>query len=170
MKESFTKLMKSLYPIRKTDSLLCVATLTVSAYMASSNELHTLTISTWLIIIPILYLVSELILIFIYKKSQELDKKSKLNYSLINQNKKIALKINYSQLLIGNIHILDNSPKLIPVKSLITAKILGIMISLTIIIQFLLPKTLISAGLFALAFIISMIKRFSEGLLEELSD
>jgi hypothetical protein len=44
------------------------------------------------------------------------------------------------------------------------------MISLTIIIQFLLPKTLISAGLFALAFIISMIKRFSEGLLEELSD
>ena len=169
MERSFTKLMKSLYPIRKIDSLLCIATLIVSAYMAS-GELHTLIISIWLIMIPILYLISELILLFIYKKSQKLDKRFKLDYSLVNQDKRITLKTNYSQLLIGNVHILDSSPKLIPVKSLITAKVLGVIISLAVIAQFLLPKTLISAGLFALAFIISMIKISSEGLLEELSD
>jgi hypothetical protein len=171
MKKLLLSVIRKIYLIRRLDSLLCAISYIISAIVTcSAFSKNPLSYNYWLLVFPSLYLITEIILLFIYKKIKLLKKTNRIDYFLINRKSPIVIKEpNHLGISIGNLAgFWSFSYIFIDVESLINSRITGIVIALLMAISILISGQ-DSLDLLLLLFIgfLLAIKMGSEGLIKE---
>lgn len=184
----FLILMRRLYLVRLINSFLCFLSVTTSIFLTAlaiyyeqiaSFLLVPLNFLWWLLIIPALYLSTEIGLLKTYRLAIKLDKDNLLPYTQVNQKKIIifehepGLLPRYQVTMIGNpMSFFDPRINFLEAKTLIKSRSLGIVIGLLtfiLILTNIFLENIATASNFA--FIILMIILLMEKVcIEDLKD
>lgn len=144
----FLVLLKRLYLIRWINSALCFLSILTSIFLTalaayyeelSSLFLVPINFLWWLLIIPVLYLTTEIALLSIYRLAKKLDRTNNLPYDQINKNgiiifeSEVKLSPEYDMTIIGNpACFFDTRINYLDTKTLIKSRAPGITIGLLV--------------------------------------
>lgn len=140
MKNTLILLLRSLYLIRRLDSLFCVISFAIAAIVVVGQEfVPLLGKNRWFIIFPVLYLFNEALLLFLYHKIKTMTKKNEIDYFKVNRNRLIIPRIKAQRrIVVGNLtHFLNFFPYFADLKILIIYKLIGLNIALLFLMSLL---------------------------------
>lgn len=172
MKKWFLLTVRNVYLIRRLDSLFGGATYVICALLIGPFELFDASHRSFLLLFPISYLALELLLLYLYRELQTINKGSQLDYFKINRYQSIIINFpNEQEVCVGNLVGFWSFTKVYRnCKTLMDSKILGLIVSICGIFIIYMEAKGVALVLLVLIFILLAIKSVSEGIIQESSN